>query len=396
MAWVVRSARSWRSATRGRTSRRNTASCGSSTARRRCSARVCSSRRPTSARTSRRSTTTPNGKAVSGATTLGDLDVYTRSTIYSLQVRRGRLGRSARRQLLRGYPGDLRPAERPHPGQQRQPVGRAGPGRQRRRRLQGLQSALDRDADPGERSRADGHPGAVRLGVLRAADRSRCVRVRQPRTHDAAQPRRDGAQLRRLAAGLAARQPALHRRARRLRGQGPLQPDACLAGRAVRQVRAQSRARDLDQCGLRDQVRGHRARRPREDLHSRGTARRDDHGSGPARRAGRVQPPGLHRRRHDQRRLGWLAERPASRRRRGRHCVDRHRQRPESTRRSPRSATTSRRTMCRITRCSRISRHRTPGSTTARTPGSDAARAPPRRGFVRRSTRGLVRGDGGA
>ena len=105
---------------------------------------------------------------------------------------------------------------------------------------------------------------------------------------------------------------------------------------------------------------------------------------------------GFHRRRHDQRRLGWLAEWPTSRRRRGRHCADRDRERPELIRRSPWSATTFPPTTCPITRCSRISRLRTPGSTTARTPDSDATRALPRRGPLRRGTGGLVRGDGGA
>ncbi len=94
-----------------------------------------------------------DGKAVSGAASLGDLDVYTRSTIYSLPSGESVWAGPARRQLLLGYPGRLRPAERAHPRQQRQPVGRPWPGRQRRRRLQGLQRAVGGDADPAFRAR---------------------------------------------------------------------------------------------------------------------------------------------------------------------------------------------------------------------------------------------------
>ena len=103
-------------------------------------------------RTSRRSTTTPTARPCR-ARRRSATSTSTRARRSTPPIGRSRLGRPSRRQLLLGHPGHLRPARRPHPRQQRQPGGRTRPGRQRRRRLQGLQRAVGRDADPDQRAR---------------------------------------------------------------------------------------------------------------------------------------------------------------------------------------------------------------------------------------------------
>ena len=270
-----------------------------------------------------------DGVAVSGAATVGELDVYTRSTIHPLCERRGRLGRSSRRQLLLRHPRHLRPAQRPHPRQQRHPGGRARPGRQRRRRLQGLQRADDRDADPGQRSRTRSASRPVRHGVLRPADRRRRLRDGEPPAHDRMR-KDDGTrennggwiQVSRLGNPLFTEGLVAFKDKDRFNRTAPTD-DAMFA----------TYARNPELATLINAVYGtrfvdERAYRPREDLHSRSAARRDDDGSRAALRPAGLQPARVHRRRHDERRLGRLAEWPSPRRRRRRHRADGDRERP--------------------------------------------------------------------
>ncbi len=151
-------------------------------------------------------------------------------------LRRGRLRRPARGRLLRGHAGHLRPARLAHSRQQREPRRRTRPGRQRRRRLQGLQRAGVRDSDS-DLVAADLHlhravcrsgqpaarPRARRTGVGVYASVSR-PRVTLRRTDG--DPRPIGP----LDSGQPHGQPALQRGARRAEGQGQLQPDAAPPG----------------------------------------------------------------------------------------------------------------------------------------------------------------------
>ena len=269
-----------------------------------------------------------NGVAVSGAATLGESRRLHALDDPPARERRGRLGRASRRQLLLRHPRHLRPAQRAHPRQQRHladGLGQDGNGVDGFKGFNVLSIAMQIPV-------SDLNALGIPTGTTRCSSASRKASVStRPSSRPRITVRKDDGtrenkggwiQVSRLGNPLFTEGLVAFKDKDRFNRTAPKE-DATFA----------TYARNPELATLINAVYGtnfvdKRAHRPREDLHSRSAARRDDHGPGRGSPASGLQPARVHRRRHDQRRLGWLAEWPAPRRRRGRHRADRDRERP--------------------------------------------------------------------